>query len=178
MNRSRCVHIFPVSVVAVRVGIRELRARLASHLETATPNEVTRHGRTVGLYVPLPQESDLSDHERLLEAGRLMQAELQRLGLRRALVCQSVPKAHGFTRLRTNTESAGIRSRNTGRAGVAVSKRLISRETESAMLMRKSSDALRGRLDTQMKPSGNPFSLAPSAIPSPATSAPDSIGSA
>jgi hypothetical protein len=30
---------------------------------------------------PLPQESDLSDHERLLEAGRLMQAELQRLGL-------------------------------------------------------------------------------------------------
>lgn len=69
------------SVVAVRVGIRELRARLASHLETATPIEVTRHGRTVGLYVPLPQESDLSDHERLLEAGRLMQAELQRLGL-------------------------------------------------------------------------------------------------
>jgi len=67
------------SVVAVRVGIRELRARLASHLETATPIEVTRHGRTVGLYVPLPQESDLSDHERLLEAGRLMQAELQRL---------------------------------------------------------------------------------------------------
>jgi hypothetical protein len=31
--------------------------------------------------VPLPQESDLSEHERLLEAGRLMQAELQRLGL-------------------------------------------------------------------------------------------------
>lgn len=42
---------------------------------------MTRHGRTVGLYVPLPQESDLNEHERLLEAGRLMQAELQRLGL-------------------------------------------------------------------------------------------------
>jgi antitoxin (DNA-binding transcriptional repressor) of toxin-antitoxin stability system len=68
--------------VAVRVGIRELRARLASHLENATPIEVTRHGRTVGLYIPLPQESDLSEHERLLEAGRMMQAELQRLGLR------------------------------------------------------------------------------------------------
>lgn len=69
------------SAVAIRVGIRELRARLASHLETVTPIEVTRHGRTVGLYVPLPQESDLSEHERLIEAGRLMQAELQRLGL-------------------------------------------------------------------------------------------------
>ncbi|EAQ67956.1 hypothetical protein SynRS9909_01233 [Synechococcus sp. RS9909] len=67
--------------MAVRVGIRELRARLASHLEAATPLEVTRHGRTVGLYVPLPQESDLNERERLLEAGRLMQVELQRLGL-------------------------------------------------------------------------------------------------
>lgn len=67
--------------MAVRVGIRELRARLASHLESATPIEVTRHGRTVGLYVPLPQQADLSDRERLLQAGRLMQAELQRLGL-------------------------------------------------------------------------------------------------
>ena len=67
--------------MALRVGIRELRARLASHLESVTPIEVTRHGRTVGLYVPLPQESDLSERERLLEAGRRMQAELQRLGL-------------------------------------------------------------------------------------------------
>ena len=67
--------------MAVRVGIRELRARLASHLESATPIVVTRHGRTVGLYVPLPQESDLSERERLMEAGRRMQAELQRLGL-------------------------------------------------------------------------------------------------
>ena len=67
--------------MAIRVGIRELRARLASHLESAAPIEVTRHGRTVGLYVPLPQEPDLSERERLMEAGRRMQAELQRLGL-------------------------------------------------------------------------------------------------
>ena len=67
--------------MAVRVGIHELRARLASHLESATPIEVTRHGRAVGLYEPLPQESDLRERERLMEAGRRMQAELQRLGL-------------------------------------------------------------------------------------------------
>jgi hypothetical protein len=54
---------------------------LASHLESATPIEVTRHGRTVGIYLPLPQEFDLSDRERLIEAGRRMQVELQRLGL-------------------------------------------------------------------------------------------------
>jgi len=67
--------------MAARVGIRELRARLASHLESATPIEVTRHGRTIGLYVPLPQDSDLSEREKLLEAGRRMQLELERIGL-------------------------------------------------------------------------------------------------
>jgi antitoxin (DNA-binding transcriptional repressor) of toxin-antitoxin stability system len=70
-----------VKTVTARVGIRELRAKLASHLESVTPIEVTRHGRTIGLYVPLPQQGELDDRERLLEAGRLMQAELERLGL-------------------------------------------------------------------------------------------------
>ena len=67
--------------MASRVGIRELRAKLASHLESVTPIELMRHGRTIGLYVPLPQQGGLNDRERLLEAGRLMQAELERLGL-------------------------------------------------------------------------------------------------
>ena len=67
--------------MASSVGIRELRAKLASHLESVTPIEVMRHGRTIGLYVPLPQQGGLNDRERLLEAGRLMQAELERLGL-------------------------------------------------------------------------------------------------
>lgn len=67
--------------MAARVGIRELRARLASHLESVTPIEVTRHGRTIGLYVPLPQTTELDERQRLLQAGRLMQAELERLGL-------------------------------------------------------------------------------------------------
>jgi antitoxin (DNA-binding transcriptional repressor) of toxin-antitoxin stability system len=65
----------------IRIGIRELRARLASHLESSTPIEVTRHGRTIGLYAPLPQQGNLSDRDKVLEAGRLMQAELVRLGL-------------------------------------------------------------------------------------------------
>ena len=77
----RCVHILREDGVATRIGIRELRARLASHLESSTPIEVTRHGRTIGLYVPLPQQGNLSDRDKVLEAGRLMQAELERLGL-------------------------------------------------------------------------------------------------
>ena len=76
-----CVHICGIAVVAVRVGIRELRAKLASHLESVTPIEVTRHGRTIGLYVPFPQEGEQDERQRLLEAGRLIQAELERHGL-------------------------------------------------------------------------------------------------
>ncbi|MFM7674235.1 MAG: prevent-host-death protein [Synechococcus sp.] len=68
--------------MATRMGIRVIRARLASHLESSTPIDVTRHGRTLGLYVPLPQQGNLSDREKILESGRLMQAELERLGLR------------------------------------------------------------------------------------------------
>ncbi|MBD2550249.1 prevent-host-death protein [Microcystis elabens FACHB-917] len=64
------------------MGIRERRSRLASHLEASTPIEVTRHGRTMGLDVPLPQQGNLSGRAKVLEAGRLMQAELERLGLR------------------------------------------------------------------------------------------------
>ncbi|WP_457767349.1 prevent-host-death protein [Cyanobium sp. ULC082] len=67
--------------MATRIGIRELRSRLASHLESSTPIQVTRHGRTIGLYVPLPLQGNLSDRDKVLEAGRLMQAELERLGL-------------------------------------------------------------------------------------------------
>ena len=67
--------------MGTRVGIRELRAQLASHLESAIPIAVTRHDRTIGLYVPLPKLGNLDDRERLLEAGLLMQAEQERLGL-------------------------------------------------------------------------------------------------
>ena len=31
--------------------------------------------------MPLPQQGNLSDRDKVLEAGRLMQAELERLGL-------------------------------------------------------------------------------------------------
>jgi antitoxin (DNA-binding transcriptional repressor) of toxin-antitoxin stability system len=75
------VYTLGVEDVVARVGIRELRAKLASHLESATPIEVTRHGRTIGLYVPLPQQVEWDERERLLEAGRRMQAELERLEL-------------------------------------------------------------------------------------------------
>lgn len=67
--------------MVVRIGIRELRARLASVLETSTPIEITRHGEPIGFYVPLPRHAGPQQRAQLLEAGRAMQAELLRHGL-------------------------------------------------------------------------------------------------
>jgi hypothetical protein len=39
-------------VTAIKVGVREFRERIASFLESDTPVAVTRHGETLGVYVP------------------------------------------------------------------------------------------------------------------------------
>jgi len=38
--------------MAVKVGVREFRERIASFLESDTPVAVTRRGETLGVYVP------------------------------------------------------------------------------------------------------------------------------
>lgn len=37
---------------ATKVGIREFRAGLAEYIESSTPVAVTRHGQTVGYFIP------------------------------------------------------------------------------------------------------------------------------
>jgi antitoxin (DNA-binding transcriptional repressor) of toxin-antitoxin stability system len=39
-------------MAARKVGVREFRERIASFLESDTPVAVTRHGETLGVYVP------------------------------------------------------------------------------------------------------------------------------
>lgn len=39
-------------MVATKVGIREFRAGLADYIEAGAPVTVTRHGRTVGYFIP------------------------------------------------------------------------------------------------------------------------------
>jgi len=60
----------------IKVGVREFRERIASFLESDTPVAVTRHGATLGIYVPTrrtsPKKADLSElraaADRLAEA--------------------------------------------------------------------------------------------------------------
>lgn len=54
------------------VGIREFRAALADYIDAETPVTVTRHGQTVGLFVPLRRPS-AEDVQRLREATAKVQ---------------------------------------------------------------------------------------------------------
>ena len=67
--------------MSIRIGVRELREKLGSYLESTLPIEVTRHGETIGFYIPVPKQPGQAQREALLEAGHRMQAELKRLGL-------------------------------------------------------------------------------------------------
>lgn len=65
---------------ATKVGIREFRENLASYLESSTPVAITRHGATIGIYVPTKPAPSEADLEALRIAGEKVQALLQAAG--------------------------------------------------------------------------------------------------
>ncbi|TAN51913.1 MAG: prevent-host-death protein [Methylococcaceae bacterium] len=65
-----------------RVGVRELREKLSTFLESNLPIEITRHGRTIGFFIPIPKRPGQAEREALLEAGKRLDEELIRLGLK------------------------------------------------------------------------------------------------
>ena len=56
-----------------KVGIREFRENLADYLESKTPVAITRHGTTIGIYVPTKPKPSQADLEALRVAGERMQ---------------------------------------------------------------------------------------------------------
>ena len=58
---------------ATKVGIREFRENLSTYLESKTPVAITRHGTTIGIYVPTKPAPSQADLEALRLAGEKMQ---------------------------------------------------------------------------------------------------------
>ncbi len=56
-----------------KVGIREFRENLADYLESKTPVAITRHGSTIGIYIPTKPKPSQADLEALRVAGERMQ---------------------------------------------------------------------------------------------------------
>ncbi|MBI3208956.1 MAG: prevent-host-death protein [Candidatus Solibacter usitatus] len=58
---------------STKVGIREFRENLADYLESKTPVAITRHGATIGIYVPTKPKPSEADLDALRIAGEKMQ---------------------------------------------------------------------------------------------------------
>jgi hypothetical protein len=79
----------------VKVGMREFRAHLPQYLLTSIPVAVTRHGETVGYYIPTRHPIEKSE----LDGLRLAAKQLENL-----LVSYGVTEDELFAEFRTMRE--------------------------------------------------------------------------
>jgi hypothetical protein len=62
-------------MTTIKVGVREFRERIASFLESDTPVAVTRHGETLGVYVPTRRKQPKTANLAELKAAAARLAE-------------------------------------------------------------------------------------------------------
>jgi hypothetical protein len=68
------------TVQATKVGIREFRENLSSYLESKTPVAITRHGATIGIYLPTRPKPNQADLEAFRVAGEKLDAMITAAG--------------------------------------------------------------------------------------------------
>lgn len=66
---------------AAKVGVREFREKLATYIEGDSVVAVTRHGETVGFYVPTRPKPTDADREAFRAAAARVDAHLKALGV-------------------------------------------------------------------------------------------------
>jgi antitoxin (DNA-binding transcriptional repressor) of toxin-antitoxin stability system len=54
----------------VKIGIREFREKLADYLEAGTPLAITRHGETLGFYIPARKRSRKAELDAMRAAAK------------------------------------------------------------------------------------------------------------
>jgi PHD/YefM family antitoxin component YafN of YafNO toxin-antitoxin module len=83
-RRYTCVRTGTQEIVmkTIKVGIREFRDKLASYLlESDVPVAITRHGDTVGYYIPARRKRTEADRAALKEAASRLQVVLAAEGI-------------------------------------------------------------------------------------------------
>lgn len=67
---------------ALKVGIREFREKLATYLlESHEPVTITRHGDTIGFYIPARRKHGVAERAALQEAVAKLQEMLRAKGI-------------------------------------------------------------------------------------------------
>ena len=57
-----------MAATVLKVGMREFRAHLQQYVLTSSPVAITRHGETVGYYIPTKSHAETSDINALKQA--------------------------------------------------------------------------------------------------------------
>jgi hypothetical protein len=83
---------------STKVGIREFRENLSSYLESKTPVAITRHGATIGVYIPTRPEPSQADLEALRVAGEKMQELIAAAGTSEDQIMADFKKLRGERR--------------------------------------------------------------------------------
>jgi hypothetical protein len=63
-----------------KVGIREFRADMADYIASSTPVAITRHGHTIGFFIPTPAHAE-ADLSALRKAGQALDKLLAKEGV-------------------------------------------------------------------------------------------------
>jgi antitoxin (DNA-binding transcriptional repressor) of toxin-antitoxin stability system len=87
---------------ATKVGIREFRENLSSYLESKTPVAITRHGATIGIYVPTRPKPSQADLEALRVAGEKMQQLIAASGTTEEELMEDFKKLRRQRRMQKN----------------------------------------------------------------------------
>jgi antitoxin (DNA-binding transcriptional repressor) of toxin-antitoxin stability system len=83
-----------------KIGVRQFRENLADYLESKTPVAITRHGSTIGIYVPTKPKPDRADLEALRLASQKMQELIAAAGTTEDEIVAGFKKARREQRTR------------------------------------------------------------------------------
>jgi len=98
----KCVHRGPhaqiivgAALATVKVGIREFRDNLASYLlQSETPVAITRHGETVGFYLPVRRRRTEAEKEAFTEAAARVDKMMAELGITEEDIAKDLEEIH------------------------------------------------------------------------------------
>lgn len=63
-----------------KIGMREFRERLAAYLEAGKPLAITRHGQTLGFYIPAQKRSRKAEVDAMRAAAKELDAMIEAWG--------------------------------------------------------------------------------------------------
>ena len=84
------------------LGVREFREKLSDHLMSKDPIAVTKHGLTVGYYIPTHQPVTEGDKQALLEASKRLQTLLEEQDLNPEILIKETQQLRKQTKQATN----------------------------------------------------------------------------